>query len=125
MTTSDKQHHPKRMLSGSFTLAVIVGGTIGLGILRTPGEIAAVVPDPVGFVSLWVVGVIILRSRQPDTDRPYRAWGHPWTTYSCLVGWLFISLFQAVAEIHTAAYAAIMVAISWPVYWSLTRSRSK
>ena len=72
-----------------------------------------------------IVGVIILRSRQPDTDRPYRAWGHPWTTYSCLVGWLLISVFQAVSEIHTAAYAAIMVAISWPVYWSLTRSRSK
>ena len=45
MTTSDKQHHPKRMLGSGFTLAVIVGGTIGLGILRTPGEIAAVVPD--------------------------------------------------------------------------------
>jgi len=73
MTTSDEQKHPKRILSGGFALAVIVGGTIGLGILRTPGEIAAVVPDPVGFVSLWVVGVIILRSRQPDTDRPYRA----------------------------------------------------
>jgi APA family basic amino acid/polyamine antiporter len=71
-----------------------------------------------------IVGVIILRSRQPDTDRPYRAWGHPWTTYSCLVGWLFISLFQAVAEIHTAVYAAIMIAISWPVYRALTRSRS-
>jgi len=71
-----------------------------------------------------IVGVIILRSRQPDADRPYRAWGHPWSTYSCLVGWLFISLFQAVVEIHTAAYAAIMVAISWPVYRALVRSRS-
>ncbi|MEE9184415.1 MAG: amino acid permease, partial [Acidimicrobiia bacterium] len=72
-----------------------------------------------------IVGVIILRSRQPDADRPYRAWGHPWTTYSCLVGWLLISLFQAVVEIHTAAYAAIMVAISWPVYRAFVRSGSK
>jgi len=72
-----------------------------------------------------IVGVIILRSRQPDADRPYRAWGHPWSTYSCLVGWLFISLFQAVVEIHTAAYAAIMVAISWPVYRAFVRSGSK
>jgi hypothetical protein len=28
-----------------------------------------------------IAGVLILRSRQPDTDRPYRAWGHPWSTY--------------------------------------------
>ncbi len=72
-----------------------------------------------------IVGVIILRSRQPDADRPFLAWGHPWSTYSCLVGWLFISLFQAVTEIHTAAYAVIMVAISWPVYRVLVRSGSK
>jgi APA family basic amino acid/polyamine antiporter len=71
-----------------------------------------------------VVGVIILRSRQPDTDRPYRAWGHPWSTYTCLFGWLVLGLFQAGAQIDTAAYAAIMVAISWPVYRILMRSGS-
>ena len=71
-----------------------------------------------------IVGVIILRSRQPDTDRPYRAWGHPWSTYTCLFGWLVLALFQAVAQIDTAAYAAIFVAISWPVYRYLVRSRS-
>lgn len=60
---SDTQHHPTRMLGSGFTLAVIVGGTIGLGILRTPGEVAAVVPDPVMFVSLWVLsGLFILLS---------------------------------------------------------------
>ena len=63
MTTSDEQKHPKRMLSGGFALAVIVGGTIGLGILRTPGEVATVVPDPRMFVSLWVLsGLFILLS---------------------------------------------------------------
>jgi APA family basic amino acid/polyamine antiporter len=73
--------------------------------------------------ALLIAGVIILRSRQPDADRPYRAWGHPWSTYTCLLGWVILALFQAVAEIDTAAYAAIMVAISWPVYGVLTRSR--
>jgi APA family basic amino acid/polyamine antiporter len=72
-----------------------------------------------------IAGVLILRSRQPEADRPYRVWGHPWSTYICLLVWLLIALFQAVAEIETAAYAAIMVAISWPVYRHLVRSRSK
>ncbi len=71
-----------------------------------------------------VVGVIILRSRQPDTDRPYRVRGHPWSTYTCLCVWSVLALFQAVAQIDTAAYAAIFVAISWPVYRYLVRSRS-
>ena len=73
---------------------------------------------------LLIVGVIILRSRQPDADRPYRAWGHPWSTYTCLFGWILIALFQVGVEIDTAAYAAIFVAISWPVYRYLVRSRS-
>jgi APA family basic amino acid/polyamine antiporter len=71
-----------------------------------------------------IAGVIILRSRKPDADRPYRAWGHPWSTYTCLLGWIVLALFQAVAKIDTAAYAAIMVAISWPVYRVLMRSGS-
>ena len=71
-----------------------------------------------------IAGVIILRSRQPDADRPYRAWGHPWSTYTCLFGWILISLFQVGVEIDTAAYAAIFVAISWPVYRVIVRSGS-
>jgi APA family basic amino acid/polyamine antiporter len=71
-----------------------------------------------------IAGVLILRKRQPDTDRPYRAWGHPWSTYICLFGWLLMGLYEAVAQIDTAVYAAIMVAISWPVYRYLVRSRS-
>jgi APA family basic amino acid/polyamine antiporter len=74
--------------------------------------------------AVLIVGIISLRSRQPDADRPYRAWGHPWSTYTCLFGWLVLALFQAVAQIDTAAYAAILVAISWPVYRYLVRSRS-
>jgi len=73
---------------------------------------------------LLIAGVIILRSRQPDADRPYRAWGHPWSTYTCLFGWILIALFQIGVEIDTAAYAAIFVAISWPVYRILMRSGS-
>ena len=71
-----------------------------------------------------IAGVIILRSRQPDAERPYRAWMHPWSTYICLVGWLLMGLYDAVAEIEAVAYAVIMVAISWPVYRYLVRSRS-
>jgi basic amino acid/polyamine antiporter, APA family len=65
---------------------------------------------------LLIAGVIILRKRQPAADRPYGAWGHPWSTLICLLVWIMLTLFQTVSEIETAIYAAIMVAISWPVY---------
>ncbi len=71
---------------------------------------------------LLIAGVIIMRSRQPDADRPYRAWGHPWSTFICLLGWIVLSLFQVYSEFLTAVYAAIMVAVSWPVYRYILRS---
>ena len=45
-----------RALPGRFVLAVTVGGVIGLGILRGPGEIAEVVPEPSLYLALWFVG---------------------------------------------------------------------
>jgi hypothetical protein len=42
----------------------------------------------------------------------------------CLIGWLILSVVQAAGEIQTAFYAAIMVAISWPVYRLIIRYRS-
>jgi APA family basic amino acid/polyamine antiporter len=71
-----------------------------------------------------IAGVLILRVRRPDADRPYRAWGHPWSTYASLVGCIFLSLFEAVAQIETGVYAAMFVAISWPVYRYLVHSKS-
>ena len=53
----------KRELPAKFVLAVTIGGVIGLGILRGPGEIAAVIPDPFFYLALWlVVGLFVLLS---------------------------------------------------------------
>lgn len=44
------------MLGVAFGLAVIIGNTIGIGILRTPGEVAARLPSPAWFIGAWIVG---------------------------------------------------------------------
>jgi APA family basic amino acid/polyamine antiporter len=48
--------HLLRVLGVAFGLAVIVGGVIGMGILRTPGEVAARLPDARLFLGVWVLG---------------------------------------------------------------------
>ena len=40
-----------------------------------------------------IIGVLILRKREPDGDRPYVAWAHPYSTIVCLIGWTVITLF--------------------------------
>jgi APA family basic amino acid/polyamine antiporter len=113
---------------GNPVFAVLLSWGLSVGLIMIGGFNFLLHLSVFFYVFLYVLliaGVIILRMRQPDTNRPYRAWGHPLSTYICLLGWLFLALFQAVAEIDTAIYAAIMIAISLPVYWILKRQRKK
>ncbi|HYH86388.1 MAG TPA: APC family permease [Pyrinomonadaceae bacterium] len=50
--------HLLRVLGVVFGLAVIVGNTIGAGILRTPGTVAAELPNVLLILGAWVVGAI-------------------------------------------------------------------
>ena len=45
-----------RVLGVGFGLAVTIGGTIGMGILRTPGEVAKQLPTPTLFIGVWILG---------------------------------------------------------------------
>jgi APA family basic amino acid/polyamine antiporter len=47
-----------RVLGLAFGLAVLVGNTIGMGILRTPGEVAARVPSVPLFMAVWLAGAL-------------------------------------------------------------------
>ena len=71
------------------------------------------------FVVLYsalMVGVLILRQREPDAERPYRAWGHPWSTLLCLLAWILIAIIMAAAAPDSAISAALMTAVSIPIY---------
>jgi APA family basic amino acid/polyamine antiporter len=45
-----------QVLGVSFGIAVLIGNTIIVGILRTPGDVAAALPHPALFLGVWVVG---------------------------------------------------------------------
>ncbi|MAZ98488.1 MAG: hypothetical protein CMM39_03545 [Rhodospirillaceae bacterium] len=118
------KHAGKISKGGNPGFAVLLSWGLSVGLIIIGGFNFLLHLSVFFYVFLYVLlisGVIILRMRQPDTNRPYLAWGHPLSTYICLLGWLFLALFQAVAEIDTAIYAAIMIVISLPVYWILKK----
>ena len=54
-------HRPQgllRVLGLSFGLAVTIGNSIGGGILRTPGDIAGLLPSPWAFIGIWLLGAL-------------------------------------------------------------------
>ena len=109
---------------GNPVFAVLFTWFVSVGLILLGGFEFLLLFSVFLFVPLYValiVGILILRKREPDTVRPYRAWGHPYSTVFCLVAWTIISLFQAYVERETAMYAVAMVAVSWPVYRYLAR----
>ena len=55
-TTTSRKGHLLRILGVGFGIAVGIGATIGSGILRTPGEIAAQLRTPWLILTVWVFG---------------------------------------------------------------------
>jgi len=109
---------------GNPIFAILITWLVSVGLILIGGFEFLLLLSVFFFVPLYlalIASIFILRKREPDTERPYRAWGHPYSTILCLVAWTFITLFQAYVERETAVYALIMVAVSWPVYRFLAR----
>ena len=61
MTTNHRPiGHLLRVLGLAFGVAVVVGGTIGQGIFRTPGIVAAHAPAPLLMLGLWALGGVLV-----------------------------------------------------------------
>jgi APA family basic amino acid/polyamine antiporter len=109
---------------GNPVFAVLITWLVSVGLILLGGFEFLLLLSVFFFVPLYlalIVGIFILRRREPHAERPYRAWGHPYSTIVCLIGWTIVTLFQAYAERETALYAVAMVAVSWPVYRYLAR----
>jgi APA family basic amino acid/polyamine antiporter len=104
-----------RILGLGFGLAVIVGSTLGVGILRTPGLVAGQLPDATAILAVWVAGGLYtllgaiclaeLGTMLPDAGGYYvyarRAFGDTigfavgwtdWITYCAVLGYVSIAI---------------------------------
>ena len=58
----------------------------------------------------------MLRVREPDRDRPYRAWGYPWTTGVALLGSVAFLVGAIAGDTRHSVYALLVLAVSYPVF---------
>ena len=63
------------------------------------------------FISLFV-----LRLRQPDKPRPYRAWGYPVTPALALIGSVLFLAGAIRDDTRNSVYALLLLAVSYPVF---------
>jgi APA family basic amino acid/polyamine antiporter len=75
----------------------------------------------VASYSLSFLSVFVLRQREPDAPRPYRAWGHPWTTGVVFLASLAFLGATLVADLRSAAIVAALLVLSYPAYRVVVR----
>jgi APA family basic amino acid/polyamine antiporter len=63
------------------------------------------------FVSLFV-----LRRREPEKPRPYRAWGYPVTPALALIGSVLFLAGAIQGDTTNSVYALLLLAVSYPVF---------
>ncbi|MDP9191565.1 MAG: APC family permease [Acidobacteriota bacterium] len=72
--------------------------------------------------TLSFVTLFVLRRREPKTERPYRAWGHPFTTGLALVASVVFLIGALISDLTSSFYAVGLLMLSFPVYWLIRRN---
>jgi APA family basic amino acid/polyamine antiporter len=103
---------------GTPTLALLLSALVGVAFAVFSFErvIAMLAFFFVTNYLLSFISLFILRRREPQMERPYRAWGYPWTTALALLGSVAF-LIEAIREDRTnSIYTLLALACSYPVY---------
>jgi APA family basic amino acid/polyamine antiporter len=73
------------------------------------------------FYIITVAGVLILRKREPDAERPYKVWGYPYLPIIYLIFAGFVALGIIVSQFSIAITGIGIVALGWPIYSIFSR----
>jgi APA family basic amino acid/polyamine antiporter len=108
---------------GTPTVALVSSALVAIAFLAT-GTFETIIAIAAFFFvadyTLSFIAVFVLRRREPDAPRPYRAIGHPWTTGFVLLGSLAFLASAIVGDRRNSLYALGIVVVSYPIF-RLTR----
>lgn len=66
--------------------------------------------------TLSFASLFVLRAREPAAERPYRAWGHPFTTGLALVASVVFLVAATFSDPGNSAWAIGLLVLSYPLY---------
>ena len=66
--------------------------------------------------TLSFMSLFVLRRREPERPRPYRAWGYPWTTGAALAGSVAFLAGAIAGDTAHSVLALVLLAASYPLF---------
>jgi len=116
---------------GTPTVALIASTAVAVAFI-TVKEFSALIEMMAYFFvvnyAMSFLSLFVLRAKEPNAPRPYRAWGYPFTTGFVLLGAIAFLVGSIIADMtnkqvqrHYSIYAAGLMLLSYPVYRLLRR----
>ena len=104
---------------GTPTTALLLSVAASVGFILT-GSFERVIAIMAFFFvadyALAYTAVFVLRWREPGTERPYRAWGYPWTTGIALAGSFTFLVGAVLSDTRNSLWSLAVLAVSYPLY---------
>ncbi len=109
-------------------VSAIIAQAVWSGVLVLSGSLSQLV-NYTGFAVMLfsgvaVAAVFVLRHREPDAGRPFRAWGYPFAPAVFVLASAVIVVNEIVRNPRPSLAGLAIIALGVPVYWWMRRSRS-
>jgi APA family basic amino acid/polyamine antiporter len=105
---------------GTPTTALLLGTMVALLFIALGRTFEAVITVLAFFFianyTLSFITLFVLRRREPERPRPYRAWGYPWTTALALAGSIAFLAGAVAADTRNSVNALLLLGASYPAY---------
>jgi APA family basic amino acid/polyamine antiporter len=109
-----------RVNAGGTPVAALLLSTV-VGIVFVLGSFERVIAMLSFFFvanyTLSYTSLFLLRKREPELSRPYRAWGYPWTTGAALIASAVFLIGSIATDRDNAPLALGMLILSYPIFW--------
>jgi basic amino acid/polyamine antiporter, APA family len=104
---------------GTPTVALFLGAAVAVAFIVSGSFEKVIAVTAFFFVANYTmsfISIFVLRRREPDTPRPYRAWGYPWTPAAAVLGSLGFLAGAVVSDTRNSVWALLLLAASYPVH---------
>jgi APA family basic amino acid/polyamine antiporter len=103
---------------GTPTIALLLSTIVGVAFVLFPFErvIAMLSFFFVANYTLSYASLFVLRKKEPNMARPYKAWGYPYTTAIALAGSILFLIGSIATDRQNAPLALIALLASYPIY---------
>jgi len=117
-----------RFVMTNAPVSAIVTQAVWSGVLVLSGSLSQLVSYTgfavVLFAGIAVGALFVLRRREPSAERPFRAWGYPWTTaLAAVIGVVFL-IGVAYSDTRHAVIALACLVASYPLYRGMRMLRA-